>query len=259
MEASPLSSTPIFDIHVHLGTWQAEELQSIGSDFCQFDQMCQRYGVVGAAVTTTDGPEDCVSRNRALLARIKGRPEYQFFPWIRIQDPGIFDFVMESKEWIRGFKVHPALDRVPFDDKAFQPLLELADEMRVPILVHCGHWKEMTSYEKVLPAAEKFPGVDFILAHTTGGSFVDRIKGVKHIRETGLENLYVDITGSFRWKVILWTIEYLTAYKVLFGSDFPLGHPNLYRGLMETIELTREERDAIYFQNGQRLLNKKRR
>lgn len=249
---------PIIDMHVHVGTWQLEDLQGIGAGYEDFNRMCRQYHVIGAAVTTTDGPEDCITRNRALLEASAQDERSFFFPWVHILEPGILEFLDAAQDRIRGFKVHPAIDHVPFDDPAFEPLLARAAEWRVPILVHCGHWKEMTSYEKVLPSAEKHPEIDFILAHTTGGRFGDRLRGVRHLHELKAENLYVDITGTFRWKLIMWTIELLTPYKIVFGSDYPLGHPSLYRGLMEAVELSREEREAIYFKNAQRLLGKKR-
>lgn len=244
-------------MHVHVGTWQIEDLQGIGATYQDFDRMCRENAVIGAALTTTDGPEDCITRNRALLEASAGDERSYFFPWVRIQEAGMLDFLDAAKDRVRGFKVHPAIDHVPFDDPAFEPLLERAADQRVPILVHCGHWKEMTSYEKVLPAAEKHPEIDFILAHTTGGTFSDRLRGVKHLRDLKADNLYVDITGTFRWKLIMWTIEHLTPYKIVFGSDYPLGHPNLYRGLMEVVDLSREEREAIYSKNAQMILGKK--
>ncbi|MBF0498197.1 MAG: amidohydrolase family protein [Deltaproteobacteria bacterium] len=253
-----MNTIPVFDFHVHLGVWCLPDFQNIGATVADLDAVCVRYGLIGAAVTTTDGPGDAVTRNEALLNQIRTRPGYCFFPWINIREPGMLDFVVSRRAWVRGFKVHPSIDRVPFDHPDWAPLVTLAKDLAVPILVHCGAWKEMSSYTKVLPWAEKFPEVDFVLAHTTGGSFVDRTAGLKHLRDLGRPNLYVDITGSFRWRVLAWAIEYISPQQILFGSDYPTGHPQLYRGLMEVFNLTLEDRQAIYYQNALNLLSRKK-
>lgn len=248
----------MIDIHVHIGYWQLADLQGVGTTVEEYDRLRREWNIAGAAVTTTDGPEDCITRNRQLMNLVKDRPEYYYFPWIRIQEPRILDFVMDNREHVRGFKVHPAIDKVPFDDPAFEALSVAAGELGVPILVHCGAWKEMTSYEKVLPAAQRHPEVDYIMAHATGGSFVERTAGIRHLAELKLDNVYVDITGTFRWKTLQRIIEDIGPDKVLFGSDYALGHPHMYRALMEVLNLSPEDKENIFSGNSLRLLSRKR-
>jgi uncharacterized protein len=64
----------------------------------------------------------------------------------------------------RGVKLHPAGDEFSLDDERLAGALRIADERRLPVVVHAGPELDGVG-ETALRLCERFPGAAFILAH----------------------------------------------------------------------------------------------
>jgi len=45
------------------------------------------------------------------------------------------------------------------------------------------------------------------------------------------------------------SVEEIGADRIIFGSDFPLGHPKMYLGLVDALDISEKERAQILAQN----------
>jgi predicted TIM-barrel fold metal-dependent hydrolase len=241
----------IIDGHIHAGYWSRDYFYGRGVEFAEIDACLEECGIDGAVLTSTD-----LRRNDPVIEfmRSSARLRYWFFPWVNPTDPGDLDYVRRRRADIHGIKLHPSVDRVRITDKRAKPFLEFASDNRLPVLVHCGRWQEMSSYGLALDAAALFPGADFMLSHM-GGDRPDLVTGaVEGILERRLENAYLGIEGVREYWIVRQAIDRLGAERVVFGSDFPLGHPRMYLGLVEALGLGERERDLVLGGNALRIL-----
>lgn len=250
------------DGHVHLGRWSDEAFLGVGASIEEIDRAMIEAGLDGAVLTATD-----LKRNEAVLSAVEARrtrerasyssPRYWFFPWIDANDASMIEFVHEQIGRIDGLKFHPSLDRLRVTDSAYAPFLEKAALHRLPILLHCGRWQEMASYAFGLELAASHPQVDFVLAHLGGDDPRLRAACIEEVAGGDLGNACLDIAGVREYWMLERALERVGSERVIFGSDFPLGHPRMYRALLETLHLPREVEDAVMGGNLLRLLSRR--
>jgi predicted TIM-barrel fold metal-dependent hydrolase len=143
---------------------------------------------------------------------------------------------------------------VRITDERAAPFLAFAAEHGLTVLVHCGRWQEMSSYKLALDAAADYADTNFILSHM-GGDTPELVLGaVEGALKRNLSNVHLGIEGVREYWIVRRAVEELGADRVIFGSDFPLGHPRMYLGLVESLDLDQARRDLILGGNALRLL-----
>jgi uncharacterized protein len=117
----------------------------------------------------------------------------------------------------------------PEDAKALSPVMGLAAEAAVPVVVHAsepvGHaypGKGSTTPDRLLALATAFPEVAFVFAHFGGGlPFYALMPEVAE----ALSNVYFDSAATpylYRSDIYEVAVKTSGADRILFGSDFPL-------------------------------------
>jgi predicted TIM-barrel fold metal-dependent hydrolase len=241
----------IIDGHIHAGYWSENYFYGRGVEFGEIDSCLEECGIDGAILTGTD-----LRQNDAVLEfmRTSARRRYWFFPWVNPKDSGDLEFLRSRRKDIHGLKFHPSVDKVRITDRRAAPFLDFASEHGLPVLVHCGRWQEMSSYELALDAAAEYPGSSFILSHM-GGDTPELVLGaVEGTLKRRLDNVHLGIEGVREYWIVRQAIDRLGAGRVIFGSDFPLGHPRMYLGLVDALRLDDGDRGLILGGNALRLL-----
>ncbi|MGW0434211.1 amidohydrolase family protein [Micromonospora sp. NPDC003197] len=176
---------------------------------------------------------------------------------------------------LRGWKLFAPLLRGPLDDPTLDPVWATAQRLRIPVLVHVGHYGSAgglssSPYDSpyhLARVARRFPELPFVVPHF----------GVQHVQELlfaawGCPNIHIDTSGSNQW--VRWMPYRLTLTdlfqrcyetigpeRIIFGSDsswFPRGYVRPY--LDEQLRICRELRipdadlHAIFSGNAERLL-----
>lgn len=126
----------------------------------------------------------------------------------------------------RGIKLHPSSDEFDLADPRLEPVLAVADERRLPVVVHAG--PELGSIGgTVLDLCARFPGMRVIMAHC---ALTDLMWLWRHVPAT--PNLFFDTS----W----WSVEHVMALfrlvppgRILSGSDLPYGTP--LQGAVSTV------------------------
>lgn len=166
---------------------------------------------------------------------------------------------------VRGFKFHPTVQNFDPSDARFYPLYELIQELGLPVIFHTGQ----TGIGAGLPGgyglklrlsnplllddvAADFPALQIVLAHPSV-PWQDEALAVA----THKANVWIDLSG--------WSPKYFPANlvrqansllqdKVLFGSDFPLIHPDRWLRDFAALDIKEEVRPKILKENAVRLL-----
>lgn len=144
---------------------------------------------------------------------------------------------------IVGMKINPSLERYRVTDNCYAGCLEVLNENKAILLLHCGRWVEMSGWHYGLEVARKYPKLKVILAHM-GGTHPDlafpAIEACKDV-----PNVYMDTSQTRQIIVIKKGIEALGPLRILFGSDMPWGNylQNLV-GILE-LDLSEDVKDKI--------------
>jgi predicted TIM-barrel fold metal-dependent hydrolase len=241
----------IIDGHIHAGYWSPERFLGRGVPLPALEDCLAECGIDGAVLTATD-----LRRNDLVLEFIDGErtKRYWFVPWV---NPGVgsdLDFVEQHKARVSGIKLHPSCDRIKVTDERVVPFLEFAGRQRVPVVIHCGRWQEMSSYRLALDVAQKYPDINFILSHMGGDTPELETATTDAVRDRDLANVHLGIEGVREYWAVQRAIDEIGADRVVFGSDFPLGHPRMYLGLVDALTLSARDRDLVLGGNVLRLL-----
>ncbi|MEH1011754.1 amidohydrolase family protein [Micromonospora sp. CPCC 206060] len=176
---------------------------------------------------------------------------------------------------LRGLKLFAPLLRGGLDDPALDDVWATAQRLRVPVLIHIGHYGSAGGLpagrydhpDQLARMARRFPELAVVVPHF----------GVQHVKELffaawGCPNIHVDTSGSNQW--VRWMPYRLTLddlfrrcyetigpHRIVFGSDsswFPRGYVTRY--LDDQLRICRElgmpddHLRAIFAGNAERLL-----
>lgn len=241
----------IVDGHIHAGYWSSERFLGRGVPFPELDRCLADCGIDGAVLTSTD-----LRQNASVLEFIlkEARREYWFFPWVNPAAGDDLAFITEHREKIDGLKLHPSCDMVKVTDSRVEPFIRFARAEGLPVMVHCGRWQEMSSYSLVLKVAAGYPDVDFIMSHMGGDTPELEMATIDAVKDGGLTNIYLGTEGVREYWAVQRAVEELGAEKVIFGSDFPLGHPKMYLGVIDALDISEHQRSLVLGGNIMRLV-----
>jgi predicted TIM-barrel fold metal-dependent hydrolase len=167
---------------------------------------------------------------------------------------------------IRGLKLYPGYEPYFPRDAALEPVYALAQEFKVPVMVHSGDTftpKGKLKFAHPLDIDEvavDHPGVDFVICHL-GNPWIRDCMEVVYKNK----NVYTDISGlvlgdftdrfeSFMRKQLQEMLEYgVEPDKVLFGTDWPLASMESYLEFIQELSIPERERRKIMWENAARL------
>ena len=143
----------------------------------------------------------------------------RLYPYCRLdpaQDP-----VGEAERCLalgaRGIKLHPRAQAFGFGDDAAESIWKVADEARVPILIHAG--RGMPPMDPLADLALRYPDVPLVLAHAAiadQGMFASRLADHPNV-------VYDTSTFSVFDQIELFAR--VPAERIVFASDVPYGRP----------------------------------
>jgi predicted TIM-barrel fold metal-dependent hydrolase len=244
----------IIDGHIHAGYWSPANFLGRGVPFEEIDACLDECGIGGGVLTSTD-----LRENDKVIEFIKrARKRYWFFPWVKPSVDGELEYLKSRRDFIHGVKLHPSVDRIRVTDPVVAPYLDFAASEGLPVMIHCGRWEEMASYRLALEAARTHPNCAFILSHM-GGDTPDLEMGtIDAIVNGGLGNVHLGTEGVREYWAVQTAVEVLGADRVIFGSDFPLGHPRMYMGLIDALKIDERDRALILGSNILKLVGEER-
>lgn len=139
------------------------------------------------------------------------------------------DEMKRLSEFCVGIKLQPEFQEFSVDDEAIFPLYEMAVEMNLPVLFHCGEELSGTMLVRSAPhqmlrVITRFPDLKVICAHFGGFNMWDDVE--KHLIG---QNVWLDTSftvGRLNNAQFARMVAAHPQDKVLFGTDFPLTDPS---------------------------------
>ncbi|HSX22168.1 MAG TPA: amidohydrolase family protein, partial [Gaiellaceae bacterium] len=206
----------IFDAHVHLG----DDIDGMAGRYEELLALMDRYGISRCNMFCLDEPDrgpgfrSGNDRTLAFAARSEGR----LIPYVRLAlDEGPIEEATRCLDLgARGIKLHPRAQKFLLNDERLAPVFELAEERRVPILIHGGRGLPPIA-DNLHRLVDAYPGAQLIIAHA----------GIADL--TGLAGHFAGKAGVF-FDTSVWSpIDLLSFFRlvppeqVLYASDYPYG------------------------------------
>ena len=142
------------------------------------------------------------------------------------------------------------------------PVMDICRERGRPVLIHTnepvGHaypGKTPNTLAQIYGLISRFPDNIIVLAHWGGGLFFFSL--LKKEVKDRLRNVYFDTAASpflYDTQIYRVAIQSVGVEKILFGSDYPLIEPRRYLTELDSLALSRNERERICGLNAAGLL-----
>jgi uncharacterized protein len=218
----------LVDVHTHLGQNDPDGFRCDGPRLVETLESVDARGVV----FPMHEPEGYPAANDMVIAEAEAS-DGRLAPLARL-DPAA-DPLAEAERSLangaKGIKLHPRAEAFPLDTPELADVFALADERRLPVLVHAGRGIPALGRHAVA-LCERHPGMRLILAHA-GICDLAWIWGPA----ADLPNLLFDTSWwSASDLFALWSL--VPPGQVLFASDAPYGTPGFAAALNLRIALT---------------------
>jgi predicted TIM-barrel fold metal-dependent hydrolase len=211
-----LPKTPIFDAHVHLGN----DVDGMVGTYEELTVICERYGIERCFVFALDEADSHPAfqkpndRTLAYAEQSQGR----LIPFVRLnldETP-----LEETKRCLdlgaAGIKLHPRSQGFRVNDARLEPIVALAAERGVPVLIHGGRGLPPIA-DHLAQLIERYPLAQLIVAHA----------GIADLG--ALARALGGRAGAF-FDTSAWSpIDLLDFYRhvgpeqILYASDYPYG------------------------------------
>ena len=145
----------------------------------------------------------------------------RLFPFVRLsldEDP-LGEAVRCLDRGARGIKLHPRAQAFRVNDPQLEAVFALADERRLPVLIHAGRGLPPGMPLELGHVAERHPGASLILAHAA----IVAQAGIGELARS-VENIFFD---SSTWSPfdLLNLLSLVPPEQILWASDIPYGEP----------------------------------
>lgn len=202
--------------------------------------LCSGYGAVIGTGHIEEGNEIVYRRSMEID---------RMYQWV-VVDPRNQN-TLKQAEWMLkepkcvGIKLHPCYHKYKIEDYV-ETICSLASRHHVPLQIH----PELEP-TYIVPIANRYPDIIFIVAHLGSKAYVDAIDQAEH------GNVYTDTSGSAsnRNQVIEYAVSRVGSERILFGTDTYA--PGFQRGRIEYALISDTDKENILRNNALRLFGHK--
>lgn len=156
-----VAGTPLVDVHTHIGRNDPDGF-TLGA--AELEARLERAGSRGAVMPMQE-PGGYPSANDEVL-EVCSAAGGRLVPFCRV-DPArgaVAELGRCLEAGARGLKLHPRAERFALSDPSVAPLLEIAHERRLPVVVHAGRGIPTLARDAV-ELAGRWPDARIVLAH----------------------------------------------------------------------------------------------
>jgi predicted TIM-barrel fold metal-dependent hydrolase len=240
----------IIDCEVHIGTFKGDPYTWLEGpvDVPQLLRIMDTYGIDRAIVMA---PTEQFPKNQQLAESIKGQPRLLSFAVVNPfhEDGGVGELRAAITQWgMNGLKLMPLRHGYEIDGDAALRLMAAAADLGIPVSIHSG--AQFCLPWQIARLARKFPSVPVIMDHMGWRYYVDgAIDVAQEEKNIYLETALVGMPGYIRMAVDKAGPEH-----VIYGSDYPTGHPSSMLANIEAANLKPADKALVLGGNLARIL-----
>lgn len=158
---------------------------------------------------------------------------------------------------LKGVKFHPEYQNFYADDPKMKPIYQKISSLGLITLFHAGHdYGFCTPYHGMpdhLLGALKWLDAPVVAAHWGGVGC-----GIEVLEKLCGKDIWFDLSFGYGTMPRCFAqniVDKHTPDRLLFASDMPWHRPSWEKRLIETLDLSQEDKDKIYYKNAMKLLN----
>ena len=253
-------------------------MDAMGIDFSVLS-----HGIPGPELLGGAEADDWAIRINDFLARVVEQYPGKFAAWgsLGFGDPD--RTIAEAERCVndlgfKGFQIFSNTLGRPLDDSEFMPVYSRIAGLGVPLNMHPTSPLNTATLDGALMPSMGFiydttlattrliqsgifddePGFELIVPHVggvmpyLGGRIRANVKGTIHMASEYFPRIYVD-TVAHDDAALTHCYRVIGADRMLLGTDHPFGNGH-HIGMVDRLDCTEEEREAIYHGNAERLL-----
>lgn len=167
------------------------------------------------------------------------------YQWVIIDPQNENTFIQADKmlkhEKCVGVKLHPVCHNYSLNDYG-DKIFSFIEKYSAVVQIH-----PETRADYIVPFAERYPKVTFIMAHLGNEYHIEAVKKAKH------ENLYIDTSGiaSMKNMIVEYAVSQIGSERILFGTDTYSAASQ--RGRIEFAMISERDKENILLNNAKRL------
>lgn len=187
-----------------------------------------------------------------------GNGVYAFAALHPFAEDALYELDRAKEAGLRGVKLHPEYQGFDMDDKAVYPFYEACAKRDMILLFHAGFDTAYPDSRRGYPdrsskVVKDFAGAKIVLAHL--GNCMDTRESLELLCDL---DCYLDLSICYKTlpaNQIREVVHAHSADKILYGTDFPWGNIADTDAMVESLGLTTEEKEKIYYKNAEELLD----
>lgn len=214
-----VQSISAIDTHSHINTdtpFDNEESEAYNAHLEYLNEIRKAANIEKCFVSSFASVKDPASilKENSRVAELCEQNDH-LYRWVTV-DPRIDATLEQAREMLGtkkcvGIKLHPPYHKysiIDLGDKVFS----LAADFGTRVLIHSE-----TKAPHILPFADKYPDVSFIMAHLSGDAD-DHIGAVKNAIH---QNVYTDVAtvSSIKNRCVEYAVSQIGSERILFGTD----------------------------------------
>ncbi len=157
---------------------------------------------------------------------------------------------------LKGVKFHPEYQSFFVDDEKMKPIYKKVSELGLVTIFHAGldygYNEPYHCMPENLERALKWFDAPVVAAHWGGAGCAKKV--IKHLAGKDvwfdLSFGYGNMPKSFAQEIV----DKHTPDRMLFGSDMPWHRPSWEKRLIETLDISENDKEKIYYKNAMKLL-----
>jgi uncharacterized protein len=240
----------IIDCEMHIGEFKGDPYtwleEPVGVQ--QLLAIMDKYGIDRTIVmaSTEQSPQ-----NLAVVEAIKGIDRLLSFAVINPYEAhgGVGLLRQAVQEWgMNGLKLMPLRHGYEIDGSAPLPIMQEAHDLGIPVSIHSG--SQFCLPWQIARLARRFPDVPVIMDHMGWRYYIDgAIDVAMEQPNILLETALVGMPGYIRMAV-----DKVGGDRVIYGSDYPTGHPSSMIANIDAANLSPDDRALVMGGNLARIL-----
>ena len=242
---------PVIDCHAHYGPYQGIYFPKVTPE-----AMVDTMDRCGVRLVISSGHMALVDAERGNqeLAAVIARFPRRFRGYLGL-NPNYPEQLKRQLELLDrldgfvGFKFLSDYHKYPITGDNYRPALELAEERRLPILMHTWGGSAYDSPQLVAELAQRHPTVPLLMGHSGHGDWRGAIKTAQEH-----PNVYLELCAAYAVRgVIDAFVAEVGSERILFGTDLPWFDPHYGIGCILMARISDEDRQNILHRNAERL------
>ena len=247
----PLTGSEIIDVHAHIGPYAFSIPDTSAAGIVEGMNRTGIAQVVASTMPRASHPA-AMRGNDLVLDAMRAHPG-RILGYMFLWPSSAGEVAAEAERCVEagfsGVKLHN-VNGIAYTHPAYEPALAVADEHRMPVLVHT--WGQDADFAQCREIAERFPGLRLLTAHTGSSNEEEYCQ-----LALDCPNVYLELAMSLSPRgLVKRLVERVGADQIVWGSDVCFINQAQQLGKVLGADIPDQDKAKILGGNARRILDR---